>query len=299
MSRMVQTLFAVLAAIAPVASDAVAEDFTQPTLERIKETGKIRVGYGVTAPFSFTASDGQVIGYSIDLCNRLAEKLRLRLEMPAVEVVLVPRTPSNRVQLLNSGEMDIECNASTNTAERRKSAAFSVSHFYSATRYVSLAKNNLKTLNDLKGRSVSVALGTVNVSDITEANRTKKLNVSVIPVDSLQAAFDMVTDGRVSAFAMDEVLLGTMIARTKDPAEYSISTDKLTDAQPFGFMMRVNDKPFVSAVNEALTEIYKSPEMSEIYHRWFETSAPGLGINIDLPMSDMLKKALAHPTPIE
>lgn len=299
MRRVFLSLLALPAVLVLTLSNALSQEFTQPTLERIKETGKIRIGYGITAPFAFTTSDGEVIGYSIDICRLLADKLKQRLNMSSIEVVLVPRTPSNRVQLLNNGDMDIECNASTNTAERRKSVRFAISHFYSATRYVSLTKNNLHTVLDLKGRSVSVALGTVNVNDINEANRVNKLNVSVVPVDSLQAAFDMVTDGCVSAFAMDEVLLRTMIARAKDPAEYSISSERLTDLQPFGFMMRLNDRDFASAVNEALAEIYRSPEMPILYSRWFESLVPEIGANVNLPMSDQLRNALANPTPVE
>lgn len=296
MRRAVRTLFAFPAALLLTLSCGVAADFTQPTVERIKETGKIRIGYGTTAPFSFATNEGEVMGYSIDLCNRVAEKLKVRLDLPSLEIAYLPRTPSNRVQLLNSGAIDIECNASTNTQERRKNVIFAISHFYGATRYVSLTKNNLYTLADLKGRSVSVALGTVNVSDINEANRTKKLNVSVVPVDTLQAAFDMVKDGRVSAFAMDEVLLRTMIARAKHPEDYRVSTEKVTEAQPFGFMMRLNDKEFAALVNEALADIYKSSEMSEIYRRWFESPVPGIGINLNLPMSHRLSSALANPT---
>ena len=295
MRRALNIILAVPAALLLTFSAVAATDFTQPTLERIKETGKIRIGYGSTAPFSFTTDDGQIVGYSIDLCKRVAETLKTRLDMAAIEMVLLPRTPSNRIQLLNNGEIDIECNTSTNNLERRKSANFALSHFYGATRYVSLTKSNLNTLDDLKGRSVSVALGTVNVGDINEANRTKKLNVSVVPVDSIQGAFDMVTDGRVSAFAMDEVLLRTMIARAKNPDEYRISTEKLTEAQPVGFMMRVHDKEFAAAVNEALAEIYKSPEMTEIYKRWFESPLPGIGVNINLPMSDRLRSAFGNP----
>jgi glutamate/aspartate transport system substrate-binding protein len=274
-------------------------EFATPTLQRIKETGEIRIGYGVTSPFSFKTTQGDVAGYSIDLCRLLSEKLRERLQMPKIDIEFVPRTPSNRIQLLNDGVMDIECNASTNTAERRKSASFAVSHFFGAARYVSLAKNDLKTLADLKGRSVGVVLGTVNVSDINEINRSQKLNMSIVPVESLQSAFDMVTDGRVSAFSMDEVLLSMMIAQSKTPSEYRISSEKVSDEQPYGFMMRLNDEAFTDAVNQSLTEIYKSPQMPQIYARWFQQPAGGTGVNLNLPMSATLKGALANPVPIK
>lgn len=296
MRRTFRTVFALPVALLLAFSSVAAADFTQPTLERIKETGKIRIGYGAAAPFSFMTADGHIMGYSIDLCNRVVEKLKTRLDLPSIEIVYLPRTPSNRVQMLNSGEIDLECSASTNTPERRKMVNFAVSHFYCPTRYVSLAKNNLNTLADLKGRSVSVALGTVNVSYVNEANRTKKLNISVVPVDSIQAAFDMVTNGRVSAFAMDEVLLRTMIARAQNPDDYSVSVEKVMEAQPFGFMMRLNDSEFATAINEALTEIYESSEMSAIYRKWFESPVPEIGVNINLSMSTMMGSGLERPT---
>ncbi|XQU08361.1 4Fe-4S binding protein [Halomonas sp. LY9] len=115
-------------------------------------------------------------------------------------------------ETLNSGVIDIECNASTNNAERRRSADFSLSHFFVSVRFVSLKENHFFTLQDLAGRSVSVARGTVNVGQINQANREQQLNLSVVPVETLQEAFDLVTEGRVAAFAMDDILLSTMIA---------------------------------------------------------------------------------------
>ncbi|WP_202033527.1 transporter substrate-binding domain-containing protein [Agrobacterium larrymoorei] len=270
-------------------------EFDTPTLQRITETGKIRIGYGVTAPFAFQTSDGEVVGYSIDICRRLTERLKDRLQLPAIEIDFVPRTPSNRIQLLNDGLIDIECNASTNTEERRKSASFSYSHFYSASRYVSLAKNGLSALDDLKGRSVSVTLGTVNVGEINEVNRARKLNMSLVPVEAIQAAFDMVSDGRVSAFAMDEVLLSMMIAQSGAAENYRLSSETVTPTQPFGFMMRLNDPAFTQAVNEELRVIYGSAEMAGIYRRWFEEPMPSLNLNLHMPMSDRLRANFENP----
>lgn len=295
----VRCLLLVLCLGAALQVKAQEKKFDTPTLDRIVQTGKIRIGYGSTPPFSFLNADGQVMGYSIDLCRSVVEKLKQRLKLPSIEIEFIPRTPSNRVQLLNDGTMDIECNASTNTAERRKSVAFAYSHFYGVTRYVSLRKNGLKELDDLKGRSVSVALGTVNINEINDASRKRRLNISVVPVDSLQAAFDMVADGQVAAFAMDEVLLKTMIARAPVPSDYMLSEEQVSEVQPLGFMMRLNDQPFTAAVNEALAEIYKTEAAREIYRRWFEKPMPGINIKLDLPMNQWLATALMEPKLIQ
>jgi len=277
--------------IATGASSA-EENPIPPTLDRIRQTGILRIGYGDTPPFSYVGADGAVIGYSIDLCKRVAEELRVQLGLSRLDIEYVPRTPSNRVQLLNSGTIDIECNASTNTDERRRSVAFAIGHFFASTRYVSLSKNRLRRIGDLAGRSVSVALGTVNVGHINKVNRERKLNLLLVPVDSLQAAFDLVTQERVSAFAMDDVLLSAMIAASGTPDSYALSDEVLTDPEPYGFMMRLDDHDFEMAVNAALRKIYASSEMPKIYERWFTQPIPGRNINLHLPMSTALKQAV-------
>ncbi|OJA05735.1 amino acid ABC transporter substrate-binding protein [Halomonas sp. QHL1] len=258
------------------------------TLERIKATGELRVGYGDTAPFSYQDNQGNVVGYSIDICQLLAGQLQKQLDIPALDITYVARTPSNRIQLLNSGEIDIECNASTNTEERRRSAQFALSHYFVSVRYVALKSSGFTTLEDLSGRSVSVARGTVNVSQINQANREQQLNLSVVPVETLQDAFDLVAEGRVAAFAMDDVLLSTMIAESTDPDAYVLSEEAITSAEPLGFMMRLEDDAFAVEVNKALEHIYTSPKMPLLYYQWFQQPLPGKDITLDVPMSEVL-----------
>lgn len=276
--------------LACTAGGALAQQQTD-TLDRLRQTGVLRVGYGINSmPFSYLDADGTVIGYSIDLCKKIADSLRASLGLRRLDVEYVPRSASQRVQMLNDGMVDIDCAASTNTPERRTSASFSISHFYTTTRYVSLAKNQLRKLQDLRGRSVSVTLGTVNVGEITRANREHRLNLSIVMASSLQDAFDLVTRGQVSAFAMDDVLLATMIASSADPSIYAVSDDTLTEPQPYGLMMRLNDRNFENAVNEALRKIYASQEITAIYDRWFNQPIPPKGINLRIPMHPALAK---------
>lgn len=275
------------------ASSAMASEIN--TLQRLSDTGTLRVGYGDTAPFSYEDEEGNVLGYSIELCQRVAAQLQQQLNLPTLDIEYVFRTPGNRVQLLNSGVIDIECNASTNNAERRRSADFSLSHFFVSVRFVSLKENHFFTLQDLAGRSVSVARGTVNVGQINQANREQQLNLSVVPVETLQEAFDLVTEGRVAAFAMDDILLSTMIAASNDPSAYALSEEAITAEEPLGLLMRRGDQPFVEQVNQALREIYQRGEMLELYERWFQQPLPGKGITLNVPISETLAQYFINP----
>jgi glutamate/aspartate transport system substrate-binding protein len=293
--RWIKAAFCVAATISSGLAARAHAEAPGSTLQHIAQSEKIRIGYGDTPPFSYLDADGKVIGYSIEICQKVVERLKEQLQLPRLEIEYVFRTPSNRVQLLNDGAIDIECNASTNTAERRKSVSFADSHFYVATRFVSLTKNNLKTLDDLKGRSVSVTFGTINIGQINQVSRDRKLNLSIIPADSLQASFQMVAGGRVAAYAMDDVLLSTMIAKMANPEDYQLSSEEVAPSEPYGFMMRLEDKAFQASVNNALREIYNSSEFSITYDRWFNQTIPKENINLRLPMSEQLRSAIKTP----
>lgn len=292
MQRVQARWWGLLMAVWMISTAAAAEI---NTLQRLSETGTLRVGYGDTAPFSYQDDEGNVRGYSIELCQRVAEQLQQQLNLPKLDIEYVFRTPGNRVQLLNSGEIDIECNASTNNAERRRSADFSLSHFFVSVRFVALKENQFFTLQDLAGRSVSVARGTVNVGQINQANREQQLNLSVVPVETLQEAFDLVTEGRVAAFAMDDILLSTMIAGSHDPTAYVLSEEAITAEEPLGFLMRQGDSAFVEQVNQALREIYQRGDILALYDRWFLQPLPGKGITLNVPISETLAQHFMNP----
>lgn len=285
--RTARCVFALAVVALALAPEAGAEE---STLERIARTGAIRLGYGDSRPFSYVADD-QVVGYSIDLCRHVAEVLRQRLNLARLEVGFVPRPPSRRIPMLDAGEYDLDCAASSNIPERRPFAAFAPPHFFSSTRYVARAASGFRTLEDLKGRSVSVTSGSINVAVVTRANRERRLNLAVVAVDSVAAAFGLVADGKVAAFAIDEALLAGLVNAAATPAEFAISEEAFDAPTPYGIMSRIGDPEFAAAVADILSRFYRSPQMRELYDRWFTQPIPG-GVTMHMPMSPALAEAL-------
>ena len=258
------------------------------TLKKIAETGVVRIGYSAEDfPFSYRQSDGMVTGYSTELCLEVIDYIKNRLKLGAIEVEYVERTPRNRVAMLRNGELDIECVASTNNAERRKSVSFSYPHFVTGTQFVSLKKNNLKTIADLAGHTVAATSGTTNIGQLNTINRERALHIAVMPVETHKDAFQLVTEGRAAAFVMDGILLAAMVAKSDSPEDYTLSTEAFGWPEPYGLMVRLDDIEFRDAVNAALTEIYAMPV------------APS-GINLRLPMSAEVRAAFDNPAhPVE
>lgn len=267
------------------------------TLDRIAETGTIRIGYSPdSAPFSYLDGDDTIVGYSIDLCKRVAELLQKQLGLAELDIAYVRRTPSDRVALLKNGDIDIECVASTNNAERRASVAFSYPHFLTAVQFIALKDGGPRVVADLKGRTVASTSGTTVISELNAISREQNLNIAVVPTPDHETGFDLMATGHVAAFVMDGILLSTMAANADDPSRYAVSSDAVGSPEPYGLMLRHDDAPFTEAVNAALFEIYTQGEIAAIYDQWFTNPIPPRGINLNLPMSAALQAAFATPT---
>jgi len=279
-----------------VAATTAHAQTPEPTLQKIEKTGIVRIGYSAEDfPFSYRRADGSVTGYSTELCLEVIDAIRQKLKLADIKIEFVERTPRNRVTMLRNGALDIECVASTNNAERRKSVGFSYPHFITGTQFVSLKKNNLRTIADLAGHTVTATSGTTNIRQLNDANRERSLHIAVMPVESHKDAFQLVTEGRAAAFVMDGILLAAMVAKSEHPEDYVLSSEALGWPEPYGLMVRIEDTEFKAAVNNALLGIYSSGKIERLYEKWFNMPVAPDGTNMRLPMSDALKAAFSNP----
>jgi glutamate/aspartate transport system substrate-binding protein len=194
-----------------------------------------------------------------------------------------------------NGTIDLECGSTTNNLERQKQVSFTITHFVTANRFVSKKSANLKTVDDLKGKTVVSTSGTTNIKQITEIGAQKGLNLHILAAKDHAEAFLMVETGRAAAFVMDDILLSSLVAASKSPQDYVISADALS-VEPYGIMLRRDDAPFKKVVDEAMINTYRSGAINPIYDKWFLKPIPPKGLNLDVPMSAAFKKVVASPT---
>jgi glutamate/aspartate transport system substrate-binding protein len=161
---------------------------------------------------------------------------------------------------------------------------------------VSKKSAKLKTLQDLKGKTIVSTAGTTNIKQVTELNAAQNLGTNIISANGHPEAFQMVETGRAVAFVMDDILLAGLVAQSRSPKDYEISSVALSLPEPYGIMLRKDDKAFKAVADRALSQVYKSGEINAIYAKWFQKPVPPKNINLDLPMSPALKKMMANPT---
>src|ERR1051326_4472399 len=166
------------------------------TLKKIKDTGAITVGHRESSvPFSYYDDKQQVVGYAMDLCNRIVDAVKANLKLTKLEVKLQPVTSATRIPLLANGTTDLECGSTTNNLERQKQVSFTITHFVTANRFVSKKSANLKKLDDLKGKTIVSTSGTTTIKQIPETRAGKGLNLNILPAKDHAEAFLMVETG--------------------------------------------------------------------------------------------------------
>lgn len=279
-----------------VMAPAQAEELTG-TLKKIKETGAITIGYRESSvPFSFLDDNQKPVGFAMDICAKIVDAVKAKLNLPTLEVKYNPVTSATRIPLIANGTVDLECGSTTNNAAREKQAAFTNTHFLTATRVVTKKSSNIKTLEDLKGKTVVSTSGTTNIRMMNDANNEKKLGMTILPAKDHAEAFLMVETDRAVAFGMDDILLAGLVATSRDPSLYVISDFTLSKPEPYGIMLRRDDPAFKKVADDATAALYKSPEIQVLYDKWFTKPINKAGTNLRFPMPAALKKEFANPS---
>jgi glutamate/aspartate transport system substrate-binding protein len=282
--------FAALAFAGP--SDA--QDLTG-TLKKIKETGAITIGYRETSiPFSYLDGNNKPVGFAMDICAKIVDAVKKELKDDNIQTKYVAVTSSTRIPLIANGTVDLECGSTTNNAERAKQVSFTNAHFLSESKYVTKKSSNINSIADLKGKTVISTAGTTNIKQANERNTSDQLGMTILSAKDHAEAFLNVDTGRAVAFIMDDILLASFVANSKDPSQFVISTDSFSKAEPYGIMLPKDDAAFKKVVDDATSTLYKT-EGPALYKKWFESPIPPKNITLNLPLSAALKKQFESP----
>jgi glutamate/aspartate transport system substrate-binding protein len=289
-------IIALARAAAVWAGQASAEELTG-TLKKVKETGAITIGYRDSSiPFSYLDDNQKPIGFAIDICYRIVDAVKNELKLDKLAIEFNPVTSSTRIPLLANGTIDLECGSTTNNADRLKQVSFTNTHFLTATRFVSKKSSKIDSIEGLKGKSVASTSGTTNIKQLTEANAARNLGINIIPAKEHAESFLMVETDRAVAAVLDDILLASFVAGSKDPDAYVISKDAFSKPEPYGIMLRKDDPAFKKVVDGATAALYQSADGQKLYDKWFMQKIPPKGLNLNAPISPELKHEFAKPS---
>ena len=238
------------------------------TLKKIKESSTFTLGYLTSAPpFSFPGPDKRPVGYSIDLCTHVASAIQKQLGIN-LKLNWVPVTTENRIEMVASGKVDIECSTTTATLSRQEKVDFSLMTFVDGGGLLTKSDLKLRAVADLTDKRIAVIPGTTTEAALTKFLKEEFVTVQLVRVKNHLEGLAAIEKGLAEAFASDRGILIGLAVTSKDPSTFALPSI-LFSYEPYGFMVRRNDAAFRLVVNRALAGLYRSGDIAPIYDRWF------------------------------
>jgi ABC-type amino acid transport substrate-binding protein len=239
------------------------------TLDQIRKSGEIRLGYRTDAPpMSFNDEDGQASGYSVELCRRIATAVKEELKLSSLKVTFVPLNTEERIDAIVNNKADIECGATTMTLSRRGKVDFTAMTFLTGGSVLSLADSGIDAVANLAGKSVAVIKGTTSQSSLEAYVAKNLIDARIVEVPNREEAMKELQGKQVDAFASDQIVLIGVLMQARDPGLFKLSHD-LFSHEPYGLVVRRNDADFRLVADRALAQLYRTGQIEQVYAQWF------------------------------
>ncbi|GLR89521.1 amino acid ABC transporter substrate-binding protein [Bradyrhizobium iriomotense] len=292
-ARMLGALSGLAAVAAMVEASAAADS---PTLAKIKSSGAITIGHReASIPFSYLGPDQKPIGFSLDLCAAIVERIKTELNLPNLTVNYTPVNSSNRIPLIQSGTVDIECGGTANDKKRQEQVSFSVTTFVSQPRWLVKADSGLKTAGDLKAKTIVVTQGSNAIGFAQGVNAKEQLGLNIVQAKDHAESFLMLNTGRAAAFMEDDILLAGLKAAAPKPDALIFLPEGYARVY-YGLMFTKGDAGFKALVDDVLSKQMASGQFEKTYTKWFTRPIPPKGENLAFPLTDTLMERIAQPS---
>jgi ABC-type amino acid transport substrate-binding protein len=217
---------------------------------------------------SFAGEGGKPQGYSIDLCERIAQEAGKAAGLPQVEVVYVPVTLDERLDAVARGKIDIECATSTITLARMQKVDFTYSTFLDGGSLLVKRGSAIHGIASLVDETVGVIPGTTTEPSLREALARRYVQAKVVPMKDHAEGMAALRAGRITAYASDRVILVGLLMKATDREAFDIAPEQFS-LEPYGLALRRNDSDFRLVANSVLARLYRSGEVLKMFDKWF------------------------------
>ncbi len=257
------------------------------TLDQIKESGHIKLGYYADAPpFTHRADGGAVEGYSAALCKGIADQVKTQLALPELTVDWVPVALDSGLSQVQPGSIDILCTPISATLTRRRDVSFSIPVYPGGVRAAVRAdsppalrealaeKPSVKPVwrgspaATVLGQSTfAVVSGSTSESMLKSRLNTFQIDAKVVSVPDYRTALQQLREGKAQVvFGDHAILLGAMDSESRDDF---VILDRLMTNEPYALALPRNDDDFRLLVDRSLSQFYVTNGFRTLYTQSF------------------------------
>ena len=235
------------------------------TLDKVLDKGVLRVGIMLDfPPCGYYDDNGKPAGYEVDLANRIAEMLEVKLE------ILETPGPS-RIPALIAGKVDVVFGSLAITPKRAAAVAFSRPYIGNSQWIITKKDSGIDDFEDIAGKKIATIRGTtpeINLMEIVESWEDKP---EIISYASNADALMALRQGKVDALAEAKIWFESQV-NSKFPDQYKLVGPAFYK-ELCGAAVRKGDQEFLNWLNTALwTMTVLTQEMNNLNKKYYGVS---------------------------
>ncbi|MCI6799160.1 MAG: cysteine ABC transporter substrate-binding protein [Spirochaetia bacterium] len=214
------------------------------TVEQIKKSGVIRIAvFSDKKPFGYVDEYGKYQGYDVYFAERLAKDL-------GVKVKYVPVEAAARVEVLETGKVDIVLANFTVTPARAEKVDFALPYMKCALGVVSNEKDLITSPEQLEGKTLIVSKGTTAETFFTE-NYPK---VNLLKFDQYSEAYNALLDGRGAGLSTDNT---EVLAWAIENPGFAVGIESLGSLDTIAPAVTKGNKTLLDFINSEIKNLAK------------------------------------------
>lgn len=281
--RSFRCLLALAAAAAMASTSGVA--VAGPALDRIVSEKLIRIGVRTDAPPFAYLQDGQLFGFSVELCGLVAEAIVTTSKLDDLDAEIVAVQTGERFKALETGAIDVLCGATTATLARREIVSFSIQTFSTGVGAVAAADapDALKTvllagqpaevsLADLQqalgGEAIGFRANTTAYTWLRDGPLAGVTGLTLTAYGDHAAGIAAVAAGEIAAYVADRAILLGVIRGLDGPERFALSRATFTH-EPYALALPRGDEDLRLVIDRALSYVYRTGAILDVYERYF------------------------------
>jgi ABC-type amino acid transport substrate-binding protein len=252
---------AAMAALAPGSADA-------GTLDKVRQDKALRIAFRDDAPpFSFTDQAGLPAGFMMDLCRSVAKHIGEQLNINDLKVDYVLVTAANRFDSIDNDKADLLCEPTSTTLSRREHVDFSITTFVDGASLL-VAGDGPGDFGALAGKKIGVLGGTTTEQSLKDTLASANIAAEVVPAKTHDEGLAMLDKGETVAYFGDRAILSYLASKSSDPSKLRLA-DNYFSLEPYALALPHGDEDFRLAVDRALSHIYRSGEIAQVFAHTF------------------------------
>lgn len=234
------------------------------SLDAILKTGTIRIGIDMSIPpFGFEDEQHEPAGSEVETAKLLAHDLGVKLE-------IVPTTAMNRVPYLMTKRADLMMATFAISPERAKAVWFSIPYGVSGAELLAPKDANIKSFDDLAGKTIAVARGSLTDQSLAES---APKNVRVVRFDDDAGASAAMMSGQVDAYGTATPIAANLL---RGFPGRGLAVKFIIRTSWYSIGLRRGDTDMLQWVNTFLFFHLQNGDLPRIYQKWIGSPLPAV-----------------------